>query len=181
MKATAPLHPQRPGAQLDPRQARRPPRSRRQIITQELLIPAVCIAATGSGVLSSTALLTAKVLPLVYGALPANLALTPLLACVLTALVVEIRAYDQLRRSRRPAWLMRLLGCYCAGLLWPYWIATPLIARLKRVRRKRPPVSRLAPQTTKPAALPDAPSAPRPASASAPVAGPAAHRVPVEP
>lgn len=106
------------------------------VVARELLIPGVCIIATGGGVLSSTALLTAKLLPLVYGSIPDNLVITPILACALTALVVNIHAYDQLRRSRKPAWLMRLLGCYCAGLLWPYWLSTPLLRRLKRWGQK---------------------------------------------
>lgn len=121
------------------------------VVARELLIPGMCIMATSGGVLSSTALLTAKVLPLVYGSIPANLVITPILACALTALVVNIRAYDQLRRSRKPAWLMRLLDCYCAGLLWPYWISTPLIRRLKRWRRKPLPRKRTTSRrTTKP-------------------------------
>jgi len=109
------------------------------MISRELLQTGLCCISTYGGVCSSSTLLNARVLPLVYGSMPANLVITPDLALALTVLVVTIQTYDELLQSYRPAWTMRLLDCFCAGLLWPYWISTPVIRWLKGLRRKKLP------------------------------------------
>jgi|SRR5215213_9823825 len=106
------------------------------VVSREVLEPGLCILSTGSGVLSSTSLLTAKVLPSVFAVIPDNLDITPKLGVALTALVVVIHSYHHVRQSRNSPWLIRLLRCYCDGLIWPFWISVPLVHRLNSFRRR---------------------------------------------